>query len=341
MLALAALLLAAQPGGVTQNWGDERSALTSTRQYAASKATCRRLGEPRPPAADLPTPAQRRALKGCDSEKLYYGQGARPDYARARQCALVEAEGEDAEVFGGSTILMQAYANGLGAARNLDLATAYACNIDGAPAERDGRVNQLQSLKTKPSAKRFDYCDDITSGLYGGFCSARDSAAAAVGRNAKVKGMAAGLPPAAQPLYAPMQRAFDAFVDVHGDEEVDLSGTARASLVIAEQDATRDAFAADLKRLLAGKWPPASPAQAAAADAALNATYRRALAFTATKDNYSTVKPDGVRKAQRAWIAHRDAFTRFAAAAAPGVSASSIAARLTTLRTKQLEEWTK
>ena len=339
---LAALLLAAQqPGGAAENWGSERSELTASREYARSKATCRRLGDPRPPAADQPGRAQRQLLKSCDSQKLYYGQGARPDYVRARQCAFIEADGADDEVFGGSTILMQVYANGLGATRNLDLATAYACNIDGAPAERDGRVNHLQDLKSKPSPKRFDYCDDITSGLAEGFCQSRDSDLQAVGRDAKLGALAARLPPAARPLYAPMKRAFDAFVDLHGDGEVDLSGTARAMLVIQEEDATRDAFTADLRRLLNGGWPAATSAQAATADAALNAAYREALAFTASKDNFSTVKPDGIRKAQRAWLAYRDAFQRFAAAASPRVGASAVAARLTAVRTKQLTDWTQ
>ena len=339
IITLLLLLTAQQPGGVTQNWGDEKSALTSTRAYAASKATCRRLGDPQPPRGDLPTPAQRRALKACDSEKLYYGQGAAPDFVRARQCAMVEAEGEDAEVFGGSTILMQVYANGLGVSRNLDLATAYACRIDGAPAERDGRVSHLQALKTKPERKRFDYCDDITSGLYGGFCSARDSAGAAVGRRAKQKALEARFPPAANPLYPPMKRAFDAFVEAHAAGEVDQSGTGRASFVIEEEDAVRDAFTRDIAALLAGRWKPAGAAEARAADAALNAAYRKALAFTGSKENYSTTKPDDVRKTQRAWLVWRDRFVAFARAAAPGVPADAVLARLTAARTAQLAEF--
>ena len=337
---LAALaLLAGPPQHPVENWADERSALTSGPQYARSKATCRRLGEPRPPAGDRPTAAQTRALKGCDSEKLYYGEGARPDYVSARQCAFVDYDTtDDTEVFGGSTILMQVYANGLGVGRNLDLATAYACGIEGAPAEIDGRVTHLQDLKAKPSPKRFDYCDDITSGLAEGYCQSRASTKTAVGRDARLKALQARLPPAARALYGPVRKAFDIFVDAHGEGEVDLSGTARAAIETQEEDAVRDQFVRDLQRLLGGGWPRAT--DAAAADAALNASYRAALAANARSDVGGMISAEGVRKAQRAWLVLRDAYVRFAAAAAPATPRDAVLARLTRLRTAQLDALT-
>ncbi len=103
------------PEATSSNWGLEKSELTSTPEYAKSKAICRRLGGLEPPERDEPTPAQTRALKCCSSEKLYYGEGGRPDYVKARLCAFIDADGAaDDNVFGGSTILMQVYANGLG-----------------------------------------------------------------------------------------------------------------------------------------------------------------------------------------------------------------------------------
>ena len=44
-------------------------------------------------------------------------------------------------------MLMIIYANGVGAERNLDLATTLACPLDGAPAEEDCRVKRLDTLK--------------------------------------------------------------------------------------------------------------------------------------------------------------------------------------------------
>jgi uncharacterized protein YecT (DUF1311 family) len=300
---IAALLVASVPA---LSVAAETSEHTSAPEFAESKAICRRLGDPKPPPADRPTPAQVAALKGCSSEKLYYGVGSQRDYVKARMCAFIEADRADDEVFSGRAILMQLYANGLGVSRDPDLATAYACQIEGAPAEKDARVLHMQALKSKP--EHVDYCDDITSGLA-----------------------------AARALYAPMKKAFNAFVAAHGTGEVDLSGTARAALMIAEEDAVRNQFAKDLDSLSIGRWPSATAADAKAADVQMNASYHKAMAWAGGKDNPTTIKSDDIRKAQRAWLAYRDAFSRFAAAASD-VGADAVLAHLTTLRTAQLDD---
>ena len=310
----------------------------------ASLAICRRLEGRDPPAADQPTAAQRRELKGCDSEALYYGEAGPPDFTRARLCAFADDEGRGTsateDVFSGATILMQLYANGLGGLRrDLDQATAYACVIDGAPAEVEGRVAHLQALKTKPEAKRFDYCDDITSGLASGFCAARDADIAKRGRAARTAGIEARIAAAAKPALTRLRKAAAMFVAARGNE-VDQSGTARAQMEIDEEEATRDAFTAHLAQIVDGRWSQASIAQAKAADAALNAAYGKALAFLTSKDNVSTVKPDDVRKAERAWISYRDAFVTFAQAASPRTESHAVAALLTQERVKALQDLT-
>jgi hypothetical protein len=304
---------------------------------------CRRLEGREPPITDRPTPAQARALKGCDSEALYYGEQGPADFRRARLCAFQEdAEGQGASrtegVFAGQAILMQVYANGLGGVKqDLDQATAYACAIDGAPAEIEFRVKHLQALKTQPEAKRFDYCDDITSGLAGGFCAARDAEIAKKGRAARTADIEGHLALAARPALGALHRASEAFVDAHGGE-VDESGTARAQLVIDEEEVTRNTFTAHLGSLIDGGWPKASAAEAQAADAALNLAYRKALTFLASKDNLTTVKPGDARKAQRAWLAYRDAWIAFARIAAPATKPEAIIVLLSKERTKDLTE---
>lgn len=142
-LVLAGLALALAGPAAAQSWGEEKSQLTDDPKFAASKALCRKLEDREPPAADRPTPAQSRALKNCDSETLYYGEGRAPDYAKARMCAFMEEDGGKGSsrtdgVFAGQTILMQIYANGLGVKRNYDVAIAYACAIEGAPLRSTG-----------------------------------------------------------------------------------------------------------------------------------------------------------------------------------------------------------
>ena len=316
------------------NWGTERSELTSGPEYAESKAICRTLGEPVAPPSDRPTPAQRAALSDCRSEPLYYGEGRPVDYVDARWCAFLEADRGGGDTFAGSTILMQIYANGFGVPRNVDLATAYACQIQGAPAESEGRVLHLQTLKSK--VEQFDYCNDVTSGWAGSECTARASTLAAFTRDAKIAALVAQLPQSARGQYDRLRQALEGFIEVHGAGEVDQAGSGRAGFVIEEQDAVRDQFARDLERLLTGKWLVASGTAARDADAHLNASYRKTMAWAGSNDNMSTIHPDAIRKAQRAWLIYRDAFIRFAAVAFPRVGRDAVLAYLTNLRNAQL-----
>lgn len=76
--AIAGMLLTKEPGFAqtpdsnSADWGTEKSELTSTPQYAKSKAICRHVADLEAPERDQPTPAQAKALKGCSSEKLYF-----------------------------------------------------------------------------------------------------------------------------------------------------------------------------------------------------------------------------------------------------------------------------
>lgn len=300
-----------------------------------TKAICKRVGAPHVPLADRPTPLERTALKGCRSERLYYGIGVKADYAKARKCAVIEAEHGDDLMFGGSTVLMQIYANGLGVPRNPDVATAFACTVDAAPMEIDLRIQALQELKRKPS--RFDICDLATSGLLGGFCAGREADLAAVGRDARVKALVASLPPAARSAWPALQKAFDAYVSASARGETDLSGTLRGAFITEAEEALRNQQLKDLERLRDHQWPAAGAADARDADAKLNARYRQALQRAAGSDNLTTIEPDDIRTAQRAWLVYRDAYLRFAAAAAPTVSRDAVLTRLTRLRLADLE----
>ncbi|WP_158914266.1 hypothetical protein [Caulobacter sp. S45] len=311
--ALTATLLAALaialPAHAQEDWGREKSALTAGSQYAASKAMCRAVEGVEIPARDRPSARVAAGLKGCDSEALYYGEHGPADPVKARLCAAAESDGGEVDsatagpqggaVFSGRAILMMIYANGLGVPRNLDLATHLACNLDGAPAESDGRVHHLAQLKAKgPGKRRFDYCDDITSGMGEGFCAARDAVLTDAKRKAALDGLA--IAPGARTAYAALRTAADAYATQHGDGEVDLSGTARDAIATEEEQETKKAFTSQLQAVLAGRVPPASPAQASAADAALNAAYRKLQARGDKVQKFGTVTFKDVRDAQRA-----------------------------------------
>ena len=202
--------------------------------------------------------------------------------------------------------------------------------------ENDGRVLHLQELTAKPGP--FDFCDDITSGLAEGMCAARDGVKADYERDQKITAVAQGFPTAVQAPFAAMKTAFDAFATAHAENETDLSGTARGAFVVEAEADERDQFLKDLSRLANGQWVSATPAEATAADAALNQSYKTVLKACAASDsNFSTVKPEDVRDAQRLWLIYRDAYVRFAQVAAPKVTQSAVLARLTKLRTAELD----
>lgn len=336
LIAVAlAIAAAAEP---PWDWGDSKDGWAGASDYETSKAICRRLRDLEPPESDRPDPAATRSLKGCDSEALYYGIGMPADPVRARQCAFLEAEGDQGGVFSGRTILMTIYANGRGARRDLDVATRLACGIEGAPMESHGRVTHLAELKAKGwKGEDFHYCDDITSGLAMGYCESHEAGMAGARREAALAAMTSGWTAAEKQAFARLRTAHEAYADAHGSGEVDLSGTARAAMSIAAEEALRDELVEVLERLRSGRALPTAAARLPAEDAALNAAYRRRLREAAgAGDHPGAVTAEGIRAAERAWLRYRDSFLAFAAIRYPRVPRAELAAWLTRQRTAVL-----
>lgn len=298
---------------------------------AEVKAACDRAE-----AVELPKPGSAGpSPKNCDALALYDGVGAAPDHAAAHACAL-NAAGEPDIAFPPESILAMIFANGDGVARNDDLAIAYACKAGGAPAEISGRVKHLLERKRQGAAvpDRFDFCDDITSGMMMGFCSSRAAKKDAVGRDAELAKLTSPLKSPAKTAYAKLRKAFEAYREALISNEVDLSGTARGAMAIGAREEEEDAFLATLRGVL-GAAPIAPATPLAQADAALNATYKKVQAEP-DEGRWGTVTKAGIRTAQRAWLGYRDAFTAFATAAGSTTTPSLLAAALTARRTENL-----
>lgn len=251
-LAVAlAIAAAAEP---PWDWGDTRDDWNSSPGFESSKALCRKLRDREPPESDRPDAAVAASLRGCDSEALYYGIGRPADPVRARQCAFLEAERDDAGVFSGRTMLMTIYANGRGANRDLDVATHLACGIEGAPMESHGRVTHLAELKAKGwKGQDFHFCDDITSGLAMGYCASHDATIAGALRDAALAAMASGWSVAEKQAFARLRAAHNAYVEAHGDGEVDMRGTARGRW----RSRPRNRFAGSWSKCSSGSAPAA------------------------------------------------------------------------------------
>jgi hypothetical protein len=237
------------------------------------------------------------------------------------------------------------YANGRGVQRNYDQAIRMSCTASWAPAELDGRVAHLLALKANPACTgsgtgpagvcTFDFCDDITSGAMGGLCTSVASRRASVGRKARLTALQSGWSPAQRTAYAGLERALETYAAAHGRNETDLSGTLRAAFIIEAEDAVKTGFEADLKAFEGGRLPTEPAADIARADAALNATYKAAMAGTYA--DMSGIRPQGIREAERAWLIYRDAFVRLAAVRWPALSADALKTKLTRDRTALLK----
>ncbi len=320
-----------------QYWGDRKDELTSGPEYQASKLECRSLRNLSPPASDQVNGARRAALAGCDAEKLYYGIGVPAQPEKARDCAMLKSR-DGGDPFGGAALLSMIYANGRGAAKDLDLAIHFACYIEGAPAEMAGRVEHLMKIRAgQAPGKEFSVCDDATSGMLTGFCVAHDERIAKVALEGRVDSMLTGMSGAQKAAFFRLRSAMNDYAEKSASNEVDLTGSMRGVFFSQRRDEVRSAWSKLLKAMENGEavHPKAG---LASSDKELNRVYRRIMSKPMPYSDMSgAVTRDGIRIAERAWINYRDAWVAYAKARHPKVDAMALKAKLTELRTEFLK----
>jgi uncharacterized protein YecT (DUF1311 family) len=227
------------------------------------------------------------------------------------------------------------YANGEGVKRDIPLALRFACEGGWAPAEVEGRAASLEALESAATTrkKRFDFCDDISSGFMMGFCAARQAELNEVERTISLSALSTGWPSGQVSAFATLIQAEQAYAEAHGRGEVNLSGTARGMEETGAEQTLRDNFLAAMQAFESGRLPDSSASQFSKADASLNELYRKLVAGSeAHKDEYGAVQPGGIRAAERAWLKYRDAWVGFAKLRYPSVSFDAWKALLTTDR---------
>ncbi|MCD9006614.1 DUF1311 domain-containing protein [Luteimonas sp. XNQY3] len=307
-------------------------------------ATCHdRLQVPLP-EADVGT-----APAGCAAATLYYGSdGKGGDPVAARHCAYRERAGAGhtvsrETVFGGSGVLMMLYANGQGVPRDIALASRFACEYGGAPAEIRGRLQHLQWIADGTDTAPMDICDDITSGMMSGFCAHRDAGFARVARNRQWQALQSDWTPVQRDAWSALRGAADDYFGHVGSDEIDLSGTARGAFAAEARETLEIQLLADVQRFEHGDRPAQTAAALAPLDRQLNTVYREVrarLQAGASPHPYAlsgTVNADGVRDTQRAWLRYRDAWVAFAATRWPDTEGDAWRAWLTETRTAALE----
>jgi TPR repeat protein/uncharacterized protein YecT (DUF1311 family) len=287
------------------------------------------------PTAFTPAPA---LAAGAPCDDLYHGIGIAKDLPAARQCfeqELHEPCHGQAQLNRAELAVMYLDGQGGPAAPEQGWALLKGC-------EQDSTIEGLiRTLKDRKPTGTLDFCHDIggTTGRSEECAQVDLDLASAAGEVVVKKAQAALGGAIVGPLTA-AQEAWNAFAEAHADQTADARVGGGTALVAESLDALKEAEMARtswLAALPSYKPDPACGASGlAAADAALNATYRRALGRLRRESQ------ELLRKAQRAWIASRDADAVLAAAAfgvrdgAPLVEAD-IKCRATKDRTKQLQ----
>jgi uncharacterized protein YecT (DUF1311 family) len=290
------------------------------------------------PAKDLPNESDRVLLRGEDPYVNYYGIGVEIDYVKARFLAFVVKENNvEEKPLDGYSILMMLYANGFGVERNLDLSIRLACaNVWGAPAEKEGRIQHLNDMKTAESRGIFDICDDITSGFMDGICHSIRSELAVTKRKQEMDSIISKWTNQEKQAYLELRKAATIFFDERAAFEVDLTGTSRSAFQLDESDDLEDQFLSEIAKADKCSIKKYSVQNFVQADSKLNSVYSRIKQNKTTI--YGSVTKDGVRKTQRKWIQYRNAWVLFAAVKCPFEMEISWKTMITNERIKQLQE---
>jgi uncharacterized protein YecT (DUF1311 family) len=311
-------LIAASHIGCANNWdslAQETKALCTSAQSISA------------PAQDQPDDAQKKLLAQCDASAFYYGFENAPDYIQARKCAFIKND------YG---VLTMIYANGKEVKPDLNLAIHYACLMEAAPAETEGRVSHLAKMKTGNDKSTFDICDDITSGYMMGVCASIDEAQA---EPQQLKYLAEVKQKLSSTEQAAFQKLLDASViyfKARVDNELDDRGTGASAFAISERMALNKTMTQMIKDTLECKLPTATEQQYQLADAQLNQAYKKTQKKPFPSD--VSITSAGIQKTERAWINYRDAWIDFAQFKCPNANTTNWKTLLTNERAKQLAD---
>jgi hypothetical protein len=277
------------------------------------KGICASVSRTTMPPQDRPGAAELAALHDCASRDLYFGIGGPADPVSARKCAYREMEALEPPrnpVVSGTALLSMVYANGKGVQRNIDVALKLLCSLG-----RPDRIERVAAMKVGPPPREdFSICDDPGSTVEIGFCAGVKEAIKNEARKAKIAALTGSWKSDEKVAFSRLERAAKAFFDARERNEMDLSGTSRASIQLAERGSLEDAFLAALERFERGKLPDLS------SHATAQNAERRAFVATQKPLDCGSLTPAGIRRGEEAWTRYVEAWALFASRKYPNVA---------------------
>lgn len=297
---------------------------------------CLRLRPEQAPRRDTAFASEAPALKSCNANDLYYDArsvtaATNADWEKVRDCAFASND---------TGVLTMLYANGKGVAKNLKLATKFACSTESAIAEMAGRVNNLTRRMTISQGADFDICEDVSSGYMQGICALIDERQQEKRRNARLTAIVRKWPTKDQVAFRTLSNALNTFAQHRAEDETDLSGSARKAQEVDALSAELDQFAADIESFEAGKLPAYTSSEFNGLNQRLNDAYRSFMKIPHLDAALvGSIKQEDVQKTQQAWLGYRNAMVAFGTTRYPTVTAISWNALLTERRARQLAEF--
>jgi uncharacterized protein YecT (DUF1311 family) len=270
----------------------------------------------------------------CDASALYYDtlnlpEASNVEWQRVHACAArIQAHG----------VLMMLYANGAGMTPQFDLSLKHACSIQSPVDEMRSRVQHLRRRASGDDRAPIDVCDDAAADMRAR-CAAVRERQRDKSRSSQLAALTRGWNAKEQLGLEMATKAAHYFAQHRVDYETDASSVSARSLQLDVQAAELDQFALDVLDAEAGKGPRFSEAEFTSLEEKMNATYRQFMLNRPASTSYlGTIRKTGVEKAQRAWLAYRDAMELYGSIRHPQVPGSGWRAQLTARRLKQLTE---
>ena len=298
-----------------------------------TQALCAKVKDVAVPAADLPTAAEIKNLTDCRSQDLYFGLGGSKDSVKARKCAFAEIEHGVSDLdMRGRAILAMIYANAQGVDRNMDLAIKLSCEVAGSPGDVAGNVHELARYRDgKYDGARFSFCDHSSGRHLYEQCAALDDRFDKIKREDKLVEITRSWSTQDKKAFAALRNAADAFFSDRVAGEFDTATTQVQERAFLEND-----FIDKLEKLERGEFPQFSADDLEKSEDNLKVDLKKVQ----DRGSFSQgqITSQAVFKAEKSWLAYKEAWTVFGKKKYPRVTAVSWNTWLTEDRVVMLDK---
>lgn len=283
-----------------------------------AKQICASVEQVELPAGDRPTPAEENALAQCSSIDAYFGFGQPPDPVKARKCAYAEMDRGTRSALSGKAILTMIYANGLGVARNYDVALKLGCTMGGSPGDVTGSLYQIARMKKdKLTDYNFRICDHSSGRDLYEQCAILQDRFDRLERDGQLEKLISAWSARDKKAFHAFWSEAERYFKVQASNAVNLEGT----FEVQEEASLLERLVSTLEQFERGEFPSHSVEELQRAQAAELAAYTETQSGSVSR--WGTVAREGVKKSEDEWRRYRDAWISFGRQKYPRVNEQS------------------